>query len=48
MNLLPFLQKVNNQSQRRNAYTITTLHLLIVVIVLSSNKKNGEVGEYPR
>ena len=36
MTLLPFHQKFNNQAQRHNAYTITTLHLLIIGIVLSS------------
>ena len=37
MTLPPFRQKVNRQSKRHNYYTITPLHLLIVVIVPSSS-----------
>jgi len=35
MTLLPFRQTVSRQAQRHNAYTVTTLHLFIVGIVLS-------------
>jgi len=35
ISLFPFRQKVNSQSQPHNAYIITPIHLLIVVIVLS-------------